>query len=811
MAVQANYQDALAQLRDAGLIVDELQLNTTKPVRCRVEGRDKEKRGWYRLTDWHSPWGELLIVGAYGVFEGPHTAINKIELPKSDGTKRREITDEQRDALKRRITEDRKRIMQMREQEARAAAEVAAKAWAKCTENGESDYLVRKCIGAHGVRFSPSGALAVPMLDTSGKIHGLQIIRSRKAAKTGLPEKQYWPVGVVTKGHFHLIGSPQWILLLCEGYATGATLFEATGYPVAIAFDAGNLVAVAAELRKRYKRVQILICADDDVLRKCKHCRERLVLVPGVPPICTACGKEHRQDNVGVIAASTAAVEVGGSFLVPEFPDPAARAQLFLERGVKLNDFNDLHVLREGGGLHVVRTQVEARILELGLRAKQFSNATIHDAGDGGKPALRPIGTVDELHRRFALVYGQGGAVFDRNEHMLVSLKDMSDVCTNKYIHRTWMESHDRAIVRIEEVGFDPGNEDPKITCNLWGGWPTRPASGRCEKLLELLRHMCHGDEQPDRLYRWMLCWVAYPIKHPGAKMKTTVVLHSPQGTGKNLFFEAVMGIYGAYGRVIGQDAMEDKFNDWASRKLFLIADEVVARSDAYHIKNKLKAFITGDWIRINPKNIAAYDERNHVNIVFLSNENVPVVLEEDDRRHTVIWTPTKLTKEFYAEVKAEIEAGGIAALHDYLLNYDTGDFHTATEPVETAAKKELINQSMDSTSRFIYAVWNGEVGNVPSTPTLTQEFYDLYKFWCVRVGERAAPLKRLENVLSRKFNVPKVKKRFMDQAGVSRNPQAFYLFHFDVPPAQTEASWLGECVDAFRDAVKQYRGTACD
>jgi hypothetical protein len=86
-----------------------------------------------------------------------------------------------------------------------------------------------------------------------------------------------------------------------------------------------------------------------------------------------------------------------------------------------------------------------------------------------------------------------------------------------------------------------------------------------------------------------VLKWIAYPIQHPGAKMKTTLVVHGPQGTGKNLFFEALMSIYGEYGDVLDQSALEDKFNDWASRKLFMIADEVVARSDVYHIKNKLK------------------------------------------------------------------------------------------------------------------------------------------------------------------------------------------------------------------------------
>ena len=64
------------------------------------------------------------------------------------------------------------------------------------------------------------------------------------------------------------------------------------------------------------------------------------------------------------------------------------------------------------------------------------------------------------------------------------------------------------------------------------------------------------------------------------------------------------MAIYGQYGSVIDQVAIEDRFNDWASRRQFLIVDEVVAWSDLYHVKNKLKVFITGKLIRINPKNM---------------------------------------------------------------------------------------------------------------------------------------------------------------------------------------------------------------
>ena len=52
---------------------------------------------------------------------------------------------------------------------------------------------------------------------------------------------------------------------------------------------------------------------------------------------------------------------------------------------------------------------------------------------------------------------------------------------------------------------------------------------------------MCAKESDPEALYQWVLRWLAYPIQHPGAKMQTTIVIHGPQGTGKNMFFEAIV------------------------------------------------------------------------------------------------------------------------------------------------------------------------------------------------------------------------------------------------------------------------------
>ncbi len=794
----SNLQGVLDQLRDAGLIVDNIEVG--RLVRCRVEG-DRERRGWYSLHEVASQNGDMLLIGSFGVWHGADNGAQKIEI-------RRDAFDaDQRAALRKRLAEDSKRAEGLRRAEADRAAARAAAAWAKCLPDGESEYLKRKRVGAHGVRFSPSGALVIPMLNSAGQIRGLQIIRSEKSAAAGRrPAKEMWPRGLAMRGTFHLLGgTPTTVGIIAEGYATGATLHEESGgIPVAVAWSANNLGAVAAELRARYPRVRWLIAADNDNLGKCldKACGQRIALDDS-PVDCPACGKPHRYVNAGVTAASTAAVAIGGSFVRPVFADEAYRRARYIERGNKPTDFNDL-AAAEGG--HVVRAQVEARLLELGWSATARASSSPSGGGGGVGKALRPIGGVDELLERYALIYGMSGACFDRDEHRVVDIADIQRACLRRDIHKAWMEHPDRAIVREAEVDFDPAGTDPNVTCNLWAGWPTRPKAGRCDKLLDLLRHMCSADREPERLYQWVLRWIAYPIQHPGAKMRTTLVLHGPQGTGKNLFFEAVMGIYGQYGRVIDQSSIEDKFNDWASKRLFLIADEVVARSDLYHIKNKLKALITGTWIRINAKNVAARDERNHVNLVFLSNEPMPVVLEEDDRRHAVIWTPDRQLGDVYSAVAEEISAGGIEALHDYLLHLDLGDFHENTKPPYTDAKAELVDLARDSPTRFYYALIHKELGSLPLTPALTSDVYVAYKHYCADIGVKPAPMPKFANALTRKHAVAGERKRYMGVAGIE-GPRGVLFLGGDQPPAQSESAWLGDCISAWRNALMDWRG----
>ena len=722
MTAYSNYDDTLAQLRAYGLLVDGLDVDTARPRRVRIEGdKSRERRGWYWLSSFMD--GESLIIGAYGIYRGTDNGKQIIALPKD---KKERLTPEQIEAQKVRQREAQKCMEAERQREADRAAARALGVWKKCAIEGESEYLTRKQIGAHGIRFTESGVLAVPMLDATDKMRGLQFILPRghaRRAKTGR-DKEFWPAGMAMQGTFHLIGGiPRDILLVAEGYATAATLHEATGLPIAVVWSANNILPACQALKKKFKRSRQLICADDDWLQKCGGCGK---YTPVADTKCAHCGEPHGKQNAGVSCAEAAAVAVGGAWIAPVF----AEARPADKKGP--NDFNDLHCIET---LTTVHAQIEAKLDALKWRRDEAPRGNSATRGAGKRGALKSMLTIDEGVERFALVFGGKGTMFDFQEHNLVPKADVLDILPE----HGWRDMRAiKKVARLDEVGFDPAETDPRITCNLWGGWPTVPKQGNCVALLDLLEYLCSDEEHCHEVFQWVLKWLAYPVQHPGAKMKTALVFHGPQGTGKNLFFESYMAIFGEYGRIVDQSAIEDKFNDWASKKLFLIADEVVARQELFHVKNKLKCFVTGEWIRINPKNVAAHDERNHVNLVFLSNESQPLVLEKDDRRYTVIHTPEKLSNDFYQEVRNEINNGGITALHHHLLNLQLGDFDEHTKPPFTQAKADLIEVSLDSVNRFVKEWSAGEIDNAPFCPCLGSHLFTVYRKWCEHTGERS-------------------------------------------------------------------------
>ena len=314
--------DVLGQFADHGLEPAQ-PLTFGKLTRCKTtQDKGKEKNGWYVIHEHRTEKNEILIFGSFGDWRTGDS--NKIKV------KPGRMSQEERDVMRARQEEAKRRAAEVAANAARRAANRAAGLFKRMPEKGRSAYLERKQIIGIRVRYAPrTGALLIPMTTARDQIVGLQVIYPEKQADTGR-DKSYWPHGMSKEGAYHLIGphpEPGEPVLVCEGYATGASLHMATSFAVAIAFDAGNLSAVAKAMRERFPGRALIVCRDDDWKTK----------RPNGEPW-----------NPGEEKGSNAALIVGGQVVGPIFSG---------EREIKWTDFNDLHCAE---GLDAVRRQVLA-------------------------------------------------------------------------------------------------------------------------------------------------------------------------------------------------------------------------------------------------------------------------------------------------------------------------------------------------------------------------------------------------------------------------------------------------------------------
>lgn len=142
------------------------------------------------------------------------------------------------------------------------------------------------------------GNLLIPILNNSNQLKSLQFINpygNKWFLKNGEIKGNYFHIGELTTAP---------VIMICEGYSTGATLYAVTQLPQVIAFNASNLVATAKNIKGRLPNATIIIAADND---------------------------SKTPNNIGLTKGKEAAREVGGEIILPKF--------LPNDSGTDFNDF----------------------------------------------------------------------------------------------------------------------------------------------------------------------------------------------------------------------------------------------------------------------------------------------------------------------------------------------------------------------------------------------------------------------------------------------------------------------------------------
>jgi putative DNA primase/helicase len=463
-----------------------------------------KKNGWYRLTIEGN-----IAYGVFGAWQGAGLAINEKWFSKS----RNEYT-----------AADRERLKQVREQAEREEREAQEKAglkaralWKRSAPVIEHPYATRKKIKLIGLR-EAYGKLVIPAYH-DGKIVSVQFIADdgQKRFLTG-GRKIGCYASIATKE------DSREEIYICEGYATGASIYEAIRCPVVVAFDAGNLKPVAEAIRAKYPDSKIIIAGDND---------------------------QWTAANPGVKYATAAADLIGATVVWPRFP---ANAQ------GKPTDYNDLH---QRAGLETVRAHLKplqvARTVEENW--KNFLIPGGKDEREGFPYAYAPK---SKLNTFFMIKYHEafaGMLIFNEfsNEYFLAACPPWQRNNRDEFTPRA-LENRDffQLAAHLENLGIDVGVEVVAQACLAAAAdnWinPPRDYFERLKwdgvpRLDSWLNYYLGAEDQPGEYLalvgsKWLIGAVAR-VYRPGTKFDTVLILEGEQNLGKSTVLRELATFHG--------------------------------------------------------------------------------------------------------------------------------------------------------------------------------------------------------------------------------------------------------------------------
>ncbi|MHA3057760.1 primase-helicase zinc-binding domain-containing protein [Acinetobacter sp. ANC 5584] len=244
---------------------------------------DKQGKGTFICNQCGAGDGFELIVKARGIDRADVLKEIGAVLGLSSETK---VTDADRKKWREKAEQQRLQAEIDERKAQEAAAKRAERTWKAKSVDRDCPYLQRKQVQNYGCKINGKGNLLVPLFDISGKIWNVQEIHADG-------HKPYLPSGRVNDC-FYIIGEiidQHQIVCIAEGYATGASIYEATGYTTVVAFQSGNIDKVGIAIRSKYPNLQLVYCADDD----------------------------SATINAGLKAANKAVAATGGIIVLPDF------------------------------------------------------------------------------------------------------------------------------------------------------------------------------------------------------------------------------------------------------------------------------------------------------------------------------------------------------------------------------------------------------------------------------------------------------------------------------------------------------------
>ena len=262
----------------------------------------------------------------------------------------------------------------------------------------------------------------------------------------------------------------------------------------------------------------------------------------------------------------------------------------------------------------------------------------------------------------------------------------------------TWLE--DTHMRQYAMRDFYPEN-CPERVFNTWRGYavenidPALGAKGSSDKFVELLNVLTDG--QP----KYALDYYALLFQQPGTKPRTCLVYRGKPGCGKGVHLTSLEILMGSDLYFETNKAQQDVFGNHATA---FDCNKLVAMNESsmkYNAENKqiLLSLITDTkGVLINQKNVQSYKVRNLAGTIMMSNDEVVVYVDEDDRRFVVFETGQKYRNDqaYFTEYeKYMLKPENQRAIYDFLMKRDISQVDWVNDRPKTKAYIKMRNSSL--------------------------------------------------------------------------------------------------------------------
>lgn len=277
--------------------------------------------------------------------------------------------------------------------------------------------------------------------------------------------------------------------------------------------------------------------------------------------------------------------------------------------------------------------------------------------------------------------------------------------------------------------------------------------SGEWHTIEKLLKHIFGiSDYQMGLEYLWNL------YVNPKQKLPFIGLVSEKKGTGKTTFLNFLKLIFQDNVSVVSSDDFKDKFNDHFAHSLVLISDEHSEGRERNKIAQKIKMFITSEFIRAEKKFDSAYTTETFFKMIFAGNdEEMLTVIEGENTRYWIIKVePIKETDiHFLKKLKEEIPAFIYYLINEFKPRESRGRLYFSPNEFQSKAAKLIQENSKPVLQKEIEAL---VTDGFEQNPILLEIYYapkDLQRIL------KKYPLDEIRNTLKKNMKMEPGKSKY--------------------------------------------------